>query len=109
MSTPTFGANPHAAEDAERDAALGAVERLGDQRQRGREHHRAADALHGPEQVELQRRAGEAARSRGQREDDQADREDAPAAEQVGERAGCQQEGREAEGVGVDHPLEVRQ
>ena len=33
------------AEDPERDAAILALERLGEQRERGREHDRAADAL----------------------------------------------------------------
>ena len=38
---------------------------------------------------------------------DEASREHAPAAEEVGERAGGEQQRGEREGVGVDHPLQV--
>ena len=38
---------------------------------------------------------------------DQADDEDAPAADAVGERAGGQQQRGERQRVGVDHPLQV--
>ena len=51
------GGAGHGAVDAERGAALLAVERLRDQRERGREHHRPADALHGAREVQHQRRA----------------------------------------------------
>ena len=63
-----------------------------DQRQRGREHHRAAGALHGAEQVQRERRAGQPAGGRGEREDDQPRREHEPAPEAVGQRA-CRQAG----------------
>ncbi len=84
-----------------------ALERLCDQRQRGREHHRAAGALHGAGEVQRQRVPRQAACGRGQREHDQPGHEHAPAPEQVSQRAGRQQERGERERVGVDHPLQV--
>ena len=48
-----------------------------------------------------------AAGERGDGEEDDAQQEDPLAAEEVGERAGGQDAGREGERVGVDHPLEV--
>ncbi len=48
-----------------------------------------------------------AAQERTEREDDRADQEDAPAAEEVGRTPSEQQESAEDERVGADHPLEV--
>jgi len=94
--------------DPHRGAALAAGrELLGDQRQRDREHHRAADALQAAGEVEEGRVGRQRAEQRGDREDREAEGEDAPAAEPVGERAGGQQEHRERQDVGVDDPLEV--
>ena len=94
--------------DAERGAALApAGELLGDQGERDGEHDRAADSLERARDVEEGRVRRERAEQRGRREDRQADHEDAAAAEPVGERAGGEDEGRERERVGVDHPLEV--
>jgi len=45
--------------------------------------------------------------SEASEKDPQPDREDAAAAEAVGERAGGEHEGGERERVGVDHPLQV--
>ncbi len=49
------------AEYAEGRPPLLAVERLGDQRQRGGEHHRPAGALYGAREVQHQRRGRQAA------------------------------------------------
>ena len=95
------------APDPERRAALLAVELLRDQRERGREHHRAADSLHAAGDDQEERVVGEPAGERGDREEDDAQHEDPLAAEEVGERAGGQDAGRQRERVGVDHPLEV--
>ena len=59
------------------------------------------------ERFEHQRRLREAAEQRGGREEDQPDREDHPAPEHVGERAGGQQQRGQRQRVGVDHPLQV--
>ena len=92
---------------AERGAAVAALEGGGQQRQRGREHERAADALQRAREVEHQRRPGERAQRRGDGEDRDPDHEDPAAAEEVGERAAREQQRRERERVGVDHPLQV--
>ena len=52
-------------------------------------------------------RPGEPAQERAEREDDEAEHEDAPAPEQVGSAAAEQQEAAEDERVGADHPLQV--
>ena len=49
----------------------------------------------------------EPARQRGEREEDQAEHEDAPAPEQVGQPPAQQQEAAEGEDVGVDDPGQV--
>ena len=79
----------------------------GEQGERGGEHERAADALQRAREVERERRAGEPAQHRGDREDDEADHEHEPPADAVGERAARQQQRGERERVGVDHPLQV--
>ena len=58
-------------------------------------------------QVQHQRRRGDAAHQRRDREDAEADGEHHAAAEHVAEHAGGEEEGRQGERVGVDHPLEV--
>ena len=96
------------APDAERDAAFLAAERVGEQRQRHREHDRAADALQAPGQLQHQR--GLVAKphsARRGREDDQADEVHQPAAVHVREAARGQQERRQGQRVGVDDPLQV--
>ena len=95
------------APDAEGRRPVFAVELLADQRQRGREHPRPADALQAAGEVEQGRVVGDAAEERGEGEDPEADREDAPAAEPVAERAGGEQEGGEHQRVGVDDPLQA--
>ena len=51
---------------------------------------------------------GEPARQRGEREEDEAEEQDAPAAEQVGETAAEKEEATEGEDVGVDDPGQAR-
>ena len=68
------------APDAEGRRPVVAVELLADQRQRGREHPGAADSLQAAGEVEEGRVAGDPAEERGEREDPEADREDAAAA-----------------------------
>jgi hypothetical protein len=58
-------------------------------------------------QVEEGRVGRQRAEQRGEREDPQPDREDAAAAEPVGERACGEDESGKRERVGVDHPLQV--
>ena len=70
----------------DRLAAGRAGELLGDQRERGREHRGAADALDPPRHVEEDRAGREAAEERGEREDRDAADEDPLAPEAVGER-----------------------
>ena len=108
-SGPTATAIPIvAAVDPHRHPAFGAAgELLGDQRQGDGEHDRAADALQAAGEVEEGRVGRQRAEQRGDGEDAEADREDAAAAEPVGERAGGQHQRRQREGVGVDHPLQV--
>ena len=89
--------------------ALAPVELLGDQRQPAGVHDRAADALARARDDQEQRARGQRAQERGQREQAEADREHELAAEQVGERAGGQQERGQGQRVGVDHPLDVRE
>ena len=55
------------APDAERGAALAALERAAEQRQRGGEHRRAADPLRAAGQVEQQRVGGQPRGQRAQR------------------------------------------
>ena len=112
MTPPTSGPIATApptdgAPDAERRRPVFAVELLADQRQRGREHPGAADALQPAGEVEQRRVAGDPAEERGEGEDPEADREDAAAPEPVAERAGGQQEGGEHQRVGVDDPLQA--
>ena len=71
------------AEHSERDSALARREGVGEQRQRGREHDRAADALEGAGQREEGRVGGEAAEGGPDREHDDADREHQPSPDQV--------------------------
>ena len=93
---------------AQRAVALGALgEGRGDDRQRRRRDDRGAEALDRARGDQPRLRLGEAAGERGEREDDQAEHEHAPAAEQVGEPAAEQQEAAEGERVGVDDPGQV--
>ena len=93
--------------DSEGGGAVLAVELLPDQRQRGREHPRAADSLQPPGEIEEGRVVGDPAEQRGEGEDPEPDREDAAPAEAVAERARRQQKGGEGQRVGVDDPLQA--
>ena len=105
--------------DRERRADRGAVggeragallrgrERLREQRQRDREHDRGADALDRAGGVEEDDVGRQGACTRGDGEDREADREEAAAAEAVGERAGGQHDAGQRERVGVDDPLQA--
>ena len=77
-----------------------------DQGQRTGNEQRRADALHRPRGDQLRGIAREAAAQRGQAEQGDAGDEDAAPAQPVAGGAAHQQEGREAERVGVDHPLQ---
>ena len=95
--------------DAERLVAFGAFgERGHDDRQRRRRDQRGAEPLHGTRGDQDALRPGQAAEERGDGEDDDADQEDAEAAEVVGGATAEQQEPAEGDGVGGDHPLQVR-
>ena len=67
----------------------------------------AAQALHGARDDERGLVGRQAAGQRGEREQQHPGHEDAPAPEQVGRAAAQQQEAREGQRVGVDHPLQV--
>ena len=93
------------APDPQRFVALGAVaEGGGDDRERGGGEDRGAEPLDGAGGDQLPGVGRQAAGQRGEREEHQAEHEDAAAAEQVGEPAAEQQEAAEGEHVGVDHP-----
>ena len=96
---------PYTAKALARSAGVG--ERVGEQGQRGREHHRRADALHGAGGVELGDARSRARTERGGREDGHAPDEDAAPSEAVGERAGRKDDGGERERVRVDDPLQA--
>ena len=102
------GAADRRAPEPERRAAVAALIGGGDQRERGREHERAADALQRAREVEHQRRdcakphSAEAAVKMPSPITKTLRRPDA-----VGDRAGGQQQRRERERVGVDDPLQV--
>jgi hypothetical protein len=83
------------------------VELLGQQRQRGREHDRPADALTAAGENQERGARGQAAEQRRDREESEADREHELAAEQVGQRPSGEQQRGERQRIGVDHPLDV--
>jgi hypothetical protein len=75
-------------------------------RQRARHEQRHADALGDPGPDEEPDRGGGGTRRRRDREQAQAGEEDAPAPEPVAQRAPGEQQRREHQRVGVDHPLQ---
>ena len=95
------------APQAERRAALAAVELLREQGERGREHRRPADPLRAAGEDQERSARGDRAQHRRDREAHEADREDHPAAEQVRERARRQQQRGERQRVRVDDPLHL--
>ena len=80
---------------------------VGQQGQRDGEHHRRAKALHGAGDVEEDDVGRGRTRRGGGGEDGEADGEQAPAAEAIGQRARGQDDRGEREGVGVDDPLQA--
>jgi hypothetical protein len=93
--------------DADRRAALARRERDGDDRERRRVHERSADSLHDARCDEDVRAACEPAGKRSEREDDEADDEDEPAPEQVGELAAREHERAEGQRVARHDPFEL--
>jgi hypothetical protein len=83
------------------------LERGGQDRQRGREHHRRAEALRKARADQNSRAAGESTGQRGQAEQHRAGDEDAAAAEQVGGAAAQQHEPAVGQQVGAGHPLQA--
>ncbi len=97
----------HGAPGAERSGARTRIgERRGEDRQRRRREHRAADALQRPGTDQLATGLGEAAEQRGHREQRHPDEEQPAPAPQVRRASAEQQEAREGQGVGVQHPAE---
>ena len=97
----------HAGPGADRAAALLRREGVRDDRE-GRGHHeRGADALCGAAGDEPGLALREADEGARQAEDDDAEEEHAPAAEDVAEASARDEEDGEGEGVGVDGPLEA--
>ena len=78
-----------------------------DDRERRRCDDRRAEALHGARRDQHALRPGETAEERGDREDRDADVEDAAPPEQVGRAAAEQEEPAERDRVRGDHPLEA--
>ena len=99
----------HAGPDADRLAALARRERRRDDRERRRVHQRAAEALHDARADQEAAVRRETAREARPGEDDEADHEDQPAADVVGELAAREHERGERQRVAGDHPLELRQ
>ena len=94
--------------DADRSPALLRRERDGDDRERGRVHQRSAEPLHDACSDQDVRVACESAGKRRECEDDEADHEHQPAAEQVGEFPAREHERAERERVAGDDPFELR-
>jgi hypothetical protein len=90
-------------------ALLGARERVRQHGQRDREHERRADALRGTRGDQRPDRLRRRAQQRRRGEDADAEREQPPAAEAVGQRAGGQHGRRQGKRVGVDDPLQAGQ
>ena len=97
------------AEDSE---GLGLLVGLGEQRDdHGQDHggaDRAADALHEPGGDQHRLVEGQAAQHGGSDEDGEPDEECAPAAEQVAQPAGQQEQPAEGDQVSVDDPRQAR-
>ena len=86
-----------------------ARERVRDQGERGGEHDGAADSLEGTPQIQHEWRGRQAAEQRRDREDGEAEGEDVAPPVDVAHDPGREEEGGERQGVGVDHPLQVRE
>ncbi len=96
------------APDAERDVPLPAFgEGRHQDRERGRRDRGSAETLKGAGADQRCLGPREPAEERADREHDQADHEDAPAAQQISRPPAEQQEAAEDERVRGDHPLQV--
>ena len=93
--------------DADRHPALVRRERRRDDRERRGQHQRGADALRRARADQHLAGGGEPAGERGEREDGEAEQEDAFAAEEVGQLPAREHQHREGEGVRVHRPLEL--
>ena len=97
----------HRRVDAKRPVAFPAFGEVGgDQRQRGRRDHRAADALHRPGGKQPRLARGEAAEQRRGRKQQQPEHEHPPPAKDVTGAAAEQEQAAEGDRVGVHHPLQ---
>ena len=95
------------AEDPERAVALVSLgERHGEDRERGRRDQRGAESLQSAGSDQQPGRSRQPGQQRRQREDRQADDEDPPPADQVGETAAEHQEAAEQQPVGDHDPLQ---
>ena len=103
------GETGDAAPGAERDRATLGRDRGGQDGQGQRRDDRAADALDGAGEDQDLGRRRQRGQGRSADEDGHADEEDALATEPVAERGAGDEQDREGQGVGVDHPLEVGQ
>jgi hypothetical protein len=83
------------------------VEGGGQDRERGRQHHRRPDPLYETRADQHRRVACEPAGERGEREQRHAGDQDAAAAEQVGGAAAEQHEAAVGEQVTAQHPLQA--
>jgi hypothetical protein len=108
--TVTEDADGDPEEQRERLAALAEREGLDDDRKRGREHDRAAEALKGPERDQPALRDAplgrEPAEQRGQGEDADPQRHHPPVPERVGQPSAVGEERSQGQQVGVDRPLD---
>ncbi len=99
-------------DEAEDTHRLGALGRLGEQAhhqgQRDRRDDGATEALDGPRADQELLRAGKPAGDRGEREQGDADQEQAPMPVEITEPPAEQQEAAEGEQVGVDDPRKRR-
>jgi hypothetical protein len=107
--TDSAGAAQRGAEGAQRPGQGCAGELRAQQRRGGGEQHRAANALHRPEQLKLQRGRGQRTRQRPDGEDDHPDQEQPPPAQPVSQCGRGQQQDGQHQGIGGAHPLQVRQ
>jgi hypothetical protein len=95
--------------EGDRRAAGRSREVLGDQRERRREHRRAADALERAGEIENEPASRDAAEERGERENADAGHEHALAPDAVGDGAGREQQRCQRERIRVKDPLETRE
>jgi hypothetical protein len=84
-----------------------AVETLGEECERSGEEDRPTDALDTAGQDQHDRRLGQPAEQRTQREDDETDGEQQSPPVAISQGSGGQERGCQRQSVGIDHPLHV--